>query len=208
MINKLKSFFDTELWYYDISVTNEFSKFRNLLNKSCVLNVDEKKYIGLSFSGNVYISDSAVIHPNTVIYGPAWIGDNCELGPNCYIRPFTILESDIRIGFSVEVKESIIGHGTTISHLAYIGNSIIGRNVMLGAGFCAAVERLDSQNIYLKSFKKNIKTNFNKLGAIIGDGTRIGVYTKLMPGVVVGKDCHIGPNKGINECILNTTKLY
>ena len=75
------------------------------------------------------------------------IGEGCEIGPNCYIRPSTTIGDDCHIGAAVEVKNSIIMKGTKVPHLNYVGDSVIGEGCNLGAGTKIANLRLDKKNI-------------------------------------------------------------
>ena len=64
----------------------------------------------------------------------AVIGSNCIVGPYTRIRPGTTLADEVHLGNFVEVKASQIGHGSKASHLSYIGDTSVGRNVNVGAG--------------------------------------------------------------------------
>ncbi|MFZ9438001.1 MAG: bifunctional N-acetylglucosamine-1-phosphate uridyltransferase/glucosamine-1-phosphate acetyltransferase, partial [Candidatus Fonsibacter ubiquis] len=64
----------------------------------------------------------------------AKIGDNVTVGPFARLRPDTILENNSRIGNFVEIKKSKIGKNSKVNHLSYIGDSVLGKNVNIGAG--------------------------------------------------------------------------
>jgi bifunctional UDP-N-acetylglucosamine pyrophosphorylase/glucosamine-1-phosphate N-acetyltransferase len=103
------------------------------------------------------------------------IGANCRIGPYARIRPGTRLASDVHLGNFVEVKASSVGEGSKANHLAYIGDSEIGRNVNVGAG--------------------TITCNYdgaNKHRTIIEDDVSIGSDTQLVAPVRVGKGATLG----------------
>ena len=62
------------------------------------------------------------------------IGQNVKVGPNAHLRPNSIVGDNCRIGNFVEIKNSIIGNGTKISHLTYVGDAKIGENCNIGCG--------------------------------------------------------------------------
>ena len=76
------------------------------------------------------ISDNTIIKPYSHI-DSAKVGINNIIGPYARLRPGTETNKDVHIGNYVEIKNSKIGSGTKINHLSYIGDSIVGSNVML-----------------------------------------------------------------------------
>jgi len=105
----------------------------------------------------------------------AEIGRNCRIGPYARIRPATRLAEDVHIGNFVEVKASEIGTGSKANHLAYIGDSSVGRNVNVGAG--------------------TITCNYdgaNKHRTVIEDDVFIGSDTQLVAPVRVGRGATLG----------------
>ncbi|MGB8437001.1 MAG: DapH/DapD/GlmU-related protein, partial [Burkholderiales bacterium] len=105
----------------------------------------------------------------------AEIGRNCRIGPYARIRPATRLAEDVHIGNFVEVKASDVGAGSKANHLAYIGDSSVGRNVNVGAG--------------------TITCNYdgaNKHRTIIEDDVFIGSDTQLVAPVRVGRGATLG----------------
>lgn len=82
---------------------------------------------------NVSVGAAARIEPFSFV-DEATIGERCRIGPYARIRPGTSLAEDVHIGNFVEVKASEIAAGSKANHLAYIGDTTIGRNVNVGAG--------------------------------------------------------------------------
>jgi len=156
----------------------------------------------------VIIKEGAIIKSGSYIEGPVYIGRNCQVGPNCYIRPFTTIEDNCLIGQGVEVKNSIIGEGSKISHLSYVGDSIIGKNCNLGAGVVLANLRFDGEIIKSTVKGRLIKTDRKKFGSVIGDNSKIGVNNSIMPGVLIGSNCLIDPHSLVKENIKDNHIFY
>jgi bifunctional UDP-N-acetylglucosamine pyrophosphorylase/glucosamine-1-phosphate N-acetyltransferase len=99
------------------------------------------------------------------------IGNNVKVGPFAYIRPDCRIGNNIRIGDFVELKKAVIGDGTKVSHLTYVGDAEVGRNVNFGCGTVTA--NFDGVNKHL---------------TVIEDGAFIGCNTNLIAPVRVGKN--------------------
>ena len=83
---------------------------------------------------DVKIGQDTVIHPNTTIQNNVIIGENCEIGPNAFIREGCILDNKVKIGNCVEIKKTVIGEGTKVPHLTYLGDCKVGKNGNIGCG--------------------------------------------------------------------------
>ena len=83
---------------------------------------------------DVKIGMDTVIHPNTTIKSDVEIGEDCEIGPNSYIREGSRLANKVKIGSFVEIKKAIIGEGTKVPHLSYMGDCEIGSGTNIGCG--------------------------------------------------------------------------
>lgn len=158
-----------------------------------------------SLKGHVHVDEGSVIYPYTVIEGPVYIGRNVEIGPHAYIRPWSVICNGSRIGFSVEVKESVLFENVHSHHLAYIGDSIICENVNLGAGTILANLRLDGKTIKVEVDGVLVDTGRRKLGAIIGANVKTGVNVSIMPGVRVGSNSWILPGSVVYEDVPSNT---
>ncbi len=139
--------------------------------------------------GVISLGRGTVVRSGAYIVGPVIIGDNCDIGPNCFIRPSTAVGNNCHIGAAVEVKNSIVMSGSKIPHLSYVGDSILGENCNLGAGTKVANLRLDKQNISVAG----VDTKRRKLGAILGDGVQTGINVNINVGTLLGNNCFIGP---------------
>jgi NDP-sugar pyrophosphorylase family protein len=145
-----------------------------------------------TIEGKVVLSENVRVLENAVIRGPAYVGPNSVIGNNALVRDYAHVGANSVIGYSTEVKHSYIGDNCWF-HSNYVGDSIVDDNCSLGAGSVLANFRLDEGNIQMKVGDTLVDTGCDKLGAIIGQGCRIGVNASLMPGVRVGPYSVVGP---------------
>jgi NDP-sugar pyrophosphorylase family protein len=161
------------------------------MNEEVLALMDETSLLGsvsplASLSGTIRLGNGSKILPGTVIEGPVLIGPNSVVGPNAYIRGATSIGANCYVGNGAEVKNSIIYNNTYISRQCYVGDSIIGTHVTLGAGTCTENHRHDGRHHVSMIQGKPVNTGRLKLGAILGDGVRTGVNTSLEAGVKIG----------------------
>ncbi len=161
------------------------------MNEEVLAMMDETSLLGevsplATLSGCVRIGKGTKILPGTVIEGPVLIGPNCHIGPNAYIRGATSIGANCFVGNGAEVKNSIIYNNTYISRQCYVGDSIIGTHVTLGAGTCTENHRHDGRHHISIVKGKAVDTGRLKLGAMLGDGVRTGVNTSIEAGIKIG----------------------
>ncbi len=156
--------------------------------------------------GLVRIEENVRIRSGTYIEGPVFIGRGSDIGPNSYLRPFTSVGEDTRIGNACEIKNCIIMNRVHIGHLSYVGDSIIGEGCNFGAGTKVANYRFDGENVKMKIKNQIVDTGRRKLGSVLGDNVKTGIGALLMPGVRVGPNSVIGPNTIVlNDVPANST---
>ncbi|MHA1299576.1 MAG: bifunctional sugar-1-phosphate nucleotidylyltransferase/acetyltransferase [Candidatus Helarchaeota archaeon] len=161
----------------------------------------------VNIHGEVGIGEGTVIRSGVYIIGPVLIGNDCIIGPNCYLRPNTVLGNGVKIGNACEIKASLIMDNSAVPHLSYIGDSVIGRNVNLGAGTITANLRFDKKSIKASIKQKRVDSQRKKLGAIIGDNSQSGIGVTFMPGVIVGMNCAIWPNMNVWKDVPSDTLI-
>ena len=154
--------------------------------------------------GEVSIGSNTVVRSGSYIVGPVIIGRDCDIGPNCYIRPYTSIGDNCHIGAAVEVKNSIIMRGSRIPHHNYVGDSIIGEECNFGSGTKIANLRLDEKEIGVAG----VNTRRRKLGAIIGDRVETGINACINVGSMIGNNTHIGPGALASGIILPDSKIF
>jgi len=149
--------------------------------------------------GDVRVEAGAVVEPGVVIEGPAHIGADCHIGPNAYIRGATSLGPGVRVGHGVEVKNSVVMAGSAIPHLTYLGDSVLGRNVNLGAGTTVANLRHDDETVQLTVKGDRVDTGRRKFGVVCGDEVKTGVNCSLNPGVTLGTGVTVEPGETVRR---------
>ncbi len=163
---------------------------------------------GATLLGKVHIGEGSRVKAGAYIEGPVYIGENCMIGPNCYIRPFTTICNGVRIGNAVEIKNSIIMESTNISHLSYVGDSIIGANCNLGAGTVTANVRFDRESVKVKLKGRRVNSGVKKLGVVMGDYAQTGIHVHTMPGVKIGVNSWVGANTIVMDDVEDNAVIY
>jgi len=159
--------------------------------------VDGRVADSATLGGPVVVESDAHVEPGVVIEGAALVRAGAHVGPNAYVRGQTLLGENVEVGHSVEVKNSVIMSGTSVPHLSYVGDSVLGRGVNLGAGTTVANLRHDGQPVRMTVKGERVSTGRRKFGVVVGDGAKTGIDTSLNAGVVLGTDTHTDPG----ECV-------
>jgi len=158
----------------------------SFIDINCVFEGEVNLGTNVSIGPGCIIKDSTIacdciIKPYSVIEN-AIIDKKVEVGPFARIRPGTQLKENSRVGNFVEIKKTVLGENSKASHLSYLGDSEIGKNVNIGAG--------------------TITCNYdgaNKFKTIIKDGAFIGSDTQLIAPVTVGENATIGAGSTITR---------
>jgi bifunctional UDP-N-acetylglucosamine pyrophosphorylase/glucosamine-1-phosphate N-acetyltransferase len=158
--------------------------------------------------GSVQLGPGTKILRGAYIQGPVIIGKDCEIGPNCRIRPSTYIGDKCKIGNGSEVKNSIFMEGSRAPHINYVGDSILGERVNLGAGTKIANLRLDGRPVSVTLKGKTVDTGLRKLGAIIGDDVRIGINASIDAGTIVGEETFIGMGAVVRGTIAPRSRIH
>ncbi len=140
---------------------------------------------GVNIKGHLILGKGSVIKSGVYIEGNVIIGSNCTIGPNAFIRGTTLIGDNVKIGNAVEIKNSVVLSGSSIGHLAYVGDSIIGRGVNFGAGTKIANLRHGGENVKVLIKEKLVDSGRKKFGAVIGDNAKLGVNTSIYPGRMI-----------------------
>ena len=148
--------------------------------------------------GNVWIKKGAKILDNACVKGPCYIGANTVIGNNCLIRSHASIGDNCIVGFTTEVKNSLIGDNCFF-HMNYIGDSIIADRCLFGAGATTANFRFDAKNVKVTVEGKKVDSGTRKLGVIMGDNCRVGINSSLSPGVKLGPYSIVGAGVNLQE---------
>ncbi len=138
-------------------------------------------------SGRVYIAEGATVEPTAMIQGPCIIGPHAEVRHAAYIRGNVFVGAKAVVGHTTEVKGSVFFDHAKAGHFAYVGDSILGYNVNLGAGTKLANLKLDGSSVSVKHPVSGhlINTGLRKFSAIMGDESQTGCNAVLSPGTIL-----------------------
>mgnify|MGYP003644155954 FL=1 len=130
---------------------------------------------------NSRIGSNTTVFANTLIQDTE-ILESVSIGPFARLRPGTKLENNSKVGNFVETKKTVLGEGSKINHLSYVGDALIGKKVNVGAG--------------------TITCNYdgvNKFKTEIADGVFVGSNTSLVAPVKIAENATIGAGSTINK---------
>jgi bifunctional UDP-N-acetylglucosamine pyrophosphorylase/glucosamine-1-phosphate N-acetyltransferase len=163
----------------------------------CVVAADVTLLPGTHLEGATSVAAGAVIGPDTrlvdttveagaevtyTVAVSAHIGPRATVGPFTYLRPGAELADRAKAGAFVEIKQSVVGEGSKVPHLSYIGNTVIGTGTNIGAA---------TVTVNYDGYRKHQTT--------IGDRVRIGADTMLVAPVKVGDDAYTGAGSVITS---------
>jgi len=159
--------------------------------------------VNVVLEGDVHIADDAYIGPNCVIIDShigegvqmqamcvvdnAKLGAKSEIGPYSRLRPGAVLDGDNHIGNFVEIKNSVIGKGSKVNHLSYIGDTDMGAGVNIGAGTITA--NYDGANKHRTTIGDKASTGSN---SVLVAPVKLGSETTIGAGSVISKDTPAG----------------
>lgn len=167
------------------------------IDKTVVIGNNVTIYENNRIEGNTIIGDNVTIYPgcyikdtqidsNTTITSThsesAVVGKNCSVGPFARLRPKAIIKDDAKIGNFVEIKNAVIGKGSKVSHLAYVGDAEVGEGCNIGCGA--------------------IFVNYNgkqKNKIIVGDNCFIGSNCNLIAPLNIEKNSYICAGTTVTE---------
>lgn len=183
-------------------------KVKNYFLSELKREISEKSQVSPTaiIRGEVYVGKGTAIYDYAVIDGPAYIGDGAVVGAYCHVRGGAVIEKNAELQHYVDFKNSVIGENSTV-HSGFIGDSIIGKNVKIGAGIITANKRLDRENVQLLVKGMKVNSNLRGLGCIVGDNTKLGIYVSAMPGTVVGENSVVYPNAKLSGTYQNNQKI-
>jgi bifunctional UDP-N-acetylglucosamine pyrophosphorylase/glucosamine-1-phosphate N-acetyltransferase len=158
-------------------------------------------------TGNIVIEAGASVMEGACIKGPAYIGKRATVGNRAIVRGGVIVEEDATIGSQMEIKNALVMESTT-THSGFIGDSVIGKETKIAAGFITANARLDRQSVKTVVKEEKVDTGLRHLGVIVGSNDNIGIRVSAMPGVIIGNHVVVGPSTTMMKNITDNTKYY
>jgi len=204
-------FFSAYKYPWDLFTINEYLMDKQI-GKQMIedeVSISEKALI----EGNVWIRRGTRILEGACVRGTCYIGSSSVIGNNSLIWNHSSIGDNCVVGFSSEIKNSLIGDNCWF-HTNYIGDSIISDNCSFGAGTITANFRFDEKGMILKINGRKIDSGREKLGVIMAEDCKTGVNSCLSPGVRVGPHSLVGPGVCLysdlepNKIILIDKKSY
>lgn len=153
------------------------------------------------FRENIWVHETAVVAPSASINGPCIIGPDTQVRHGAFIRGSALVGGNCVVGNSTEIKNAILFDGVQVPHYNYIGDSILGFKVHLGAGAITSNIKSDKGKVFIHAPWGNIPTLLRKMGAMVGDHTEVGCGSVLNPGTIVGRNATIYPLSNVRGCI-------
>ena len=153
--------------------------------------IDERK-------GLVHVEEGAIVEPHVHLIGPCIIESKATIRSHAYVREYTWMMTESLLGHASESKHSLFLPGAKAPHFNYVGDSILGSNVNLGAGVKLSNLRNDGQHIVIWLDDVRRETGLRKFGAILGDNAQLGCNAVTNPGTVLGKSSMVHPNTTVS----------
>lgn len=141
----------------------------------------------------ISIGKDSLIESGAYIKGPCFIGKNCTVRHGAYIRENLITGDHCIIGHDTEIKNVILLDRVHAAHFAYVGDSILGNRVNLGAGTKCANLKFNKHTISVQLQGQRMNTGLRKFGAILGDDAQTGCNVVTNPGTILGKGVNCSP---------------
>lgn len=145
--------------------------------------------------GAVYVAEGAEVGPFAYIQGPTIIAPGAEVRHGAFIRGSAYIGPKAVVGHTTEVKGSIFFDHAKAGHFAYVGDSILGYDINLGAGTKLANLKLKGDEVKVQhpSDPARVKSGLRKLGSLIGDRAQTGCNAVLSPGTILLPDTAVLP---------------
>ena len=170
------------------------------VKENCTITINEEK-------GPVYIHNKAIIGPSSLFEGPCYIGPNATVRHGAYVRPYSWICSNAVVGHASEVKRSLLLPNAKAPHFNYVGDSVLGSNVNLGAGCKISNLRLDGKEVNVRMGEYKMSSGVRKFGALLGDSVEIGCNVVTNPGVIIGCGSSVSPNITVTGIYPENAKL-
>jgi len=160
---------------------------------------------------SIYVGRGARVEAGAYICGPAYLGDECCVRHGAYLRGNVMAGCGCVLGHASEFKNALLLDETSAAHFAYVGDSLLGHKVNLGAGTKLSNFGLLSEQPAGPGVQRTVKlripavsdsaidTRMLKLGAILGDGVRTGCNVVAHPGCLVGPGTLVYPQVSLSK---------
>ena len=158
--------------------------------------------------GPVFIGEGARIEPGAYISGPAYIGAGAVVRHGAFVRENVILMPGAILGHASEAKNALFLPNAHAPHFNYVGDSILGHHVNLGAGTKLSNLGMMSEKDPSTGKRPTISFKYDdvvydmgiaKMGAVMGDGAQTGCNSVLNPGCLIGQRTLVYANLSVRK---------
>jgi bifunctional N-acetylglucosamine-1-phosphate-uridyltransferase/glucosamine-1-phosphate-acetyltransferase GlmU-like protein len=144
--------------------------------------------------GPLSLGKGVLVESGAYLKSPVILGDYTEVRQGAYLRGYCLTGKRCVVGHVTEVKHAIFLDDAKAGHFAYLGDSILGNQVNLGAGTKLANLRFTGGEVGVRTEKGHVATGLRKFGAILGDQVQTGCNSVTNPGTLLGKKSMLLPN--------------
>jgi bifunctional UDP-N-acetylglucosamine pyrophosphorylase/glucosamine-1-phosphate N-acetyltransferase len=159
--------------------------------------VDGEVHERAELRGSIVVEVGATVDAGVVVEGPALIRSGADVGPNAYVRGATHIGKNAHVGNGVELKNTVVMQETNVPHLSYVGDSVLGERVNLGAGTQVANLRHDGEPVETTVKSERVSTGRRKFGVIAGPDAKTAINTSLNAGVVLSAGATTTPGESV-----------
>jgi UDP-N-acetylglucosamine diphosphorylase / glucose-1-phosphate thymidylyltransferase / UDP-N-acetylgalactosamine diphosphorylase / glucosamine-1-phosphate N-acetyltransferase / galactosamine-1-phosphate N-acetyltransferase len=157
----------------------------------------------VNIKGMVHFGENVHVSSGTTIVGPCYIGDNVYIGNSVLIRKNSSIGPNCKIGYGTEIKNAVLFGNSMVGRLSFIGDSVLGERVQLGSNTVTVnYNTLGDAIFYHSKDEEPIDTNLSKLGAFIGDDSKIGSGHRIAPGTPIAPGTTIPDLVSISKATL------
>ena len=142
----------------------------------------------------IVVDATATVEAGAYLIGPCYVGPRAVVRSGAYVREYSWICADAVVGHATEVKHSILLPGAKAPHFNYVGDSVLGTGVNLGAGTKLSNLRNDGGEVHVRVNGKRLPSGLRKFGAVLGEGVATGCNSVTNPGVVLGCNSTVWPN--------------
>ncbi|MEW2621206.1 hypothetical protein [Streptomyces sp. NPDC048106] len=169
---------------------------------------------GADVDGTVIVQAGARIEAGARVCGPVLVCSGAVVARGALVRDHSVIGPDCRIGCGAEIARSLLAGGCFMKHQSFVGDSVLGRGVNIGA-FCSTtglrctgpVTEPAVEEISITLDGQRIRTGQTKLGAVVGDGVALPAGTILSPGTLIGPGTVIYPRNQVGGVLPSGSRV-